>query len=238
MRLGVLGPHFIVAHGVWLDDDDMARLGDHGASVAHNPGSNMRLGSGLADTRAMLDAPGQSRHRHRRRLVLRQPEHVRGDAACLVRLEGAGAGLAALADRRARRRWRRPRAAPACSALATASGGSRRATRPIWCLLDLDHPNWLPLNDPVNQLVHCEDGTAVDSVMIGGRLVVENRRGPDLDLARLRARADGVARPPSRRQCRQPPSLRRVGAGGRQLLPRPRPHALSRPPLRGAGGVI
>src|SRR5579862_5357968 len=53
--LGVLGPHFTVAHGVWLDHEDMARLGDHGASVAHNPGSNMRLGSGLADTRAMLE---------------------------------------------------------------------------------------------------------------------------------------------------------------------------------------
>src|SRR5438552_16377786 len=33
----------------------MARLGDRGASVAHNPGSNMRLGSGLADTRGMLE---------------------------------------------------------------------------------------------------------------------------------------------------------------------------------------
>ena len=53
--LGVLGPQFTVAHGVWLDEDDMTRLGDHGASVAHNPGSNMRLGSGLADTRAMLE---------------------------------------------------------------------------------------------------------------------------------------------------------------------------------------
>ncbi len=53
--LGVLGPHFTVAHGVWLDHDDMARLGDRGASVAHNPGSNMRLGSGLADARAMLE---------------------------------------------------------------------------------------------------------------------------------------------------------------------------------------
>src|SRR4029077_1372251 len=53
--LGVLGPHFTVAHGVWLDQDDMKRLGDNGASVAHNPGSNMRLGSGLADTRAMLE---------------------------------------------------------------------------------------------------------------------------------------------------------------------------------------
>ena len=52
---------FTVAHGVWLDDDDMKRLGDRGASVAHNPGSNMRLGNGLADVRGMLDAQGQCR---------------------------------------------------------------------------------------------------------------------------------------------------------------------------------
>src|SRR5205807_7588687 len=32
-------------------------------------------------------------------------------------------------------------------------------------MLDFDHTNWLPFNDPVNQLVHTEDGTAVASVM-------------------------------------------------------------------------
>src|SRR5947209_4696422 len=55
-ELGILGPDFTVAHGVWLDNDDMKRLGDRGSSIAHNPGSNMRLGAGLADSRAMLDA--------------------------------------------------------------------------------------------------------------------------------------------------------------------------------------
>src|SRR5205807_8203703 len=53
--LGLLGPDFTAAHGVWLDHDDMQRLGDNGASVAHNPGSNMRLGNGLADVRGMLE---------------------------------------------------------------------------------------------------------------------------------------------------------------------------------------
>src|SRR2546426_770453 len=56
--LGALGPHFTVAHGVWLDDDDMRRLGDHGASIAHNPGSNMRLGNGFGDMHAMLARRG------------------------------------------------------------------------------------------------------------------------------------------------------------------------------------
>src|SRR5438034_4702642 len=44
------------AHAVWLDADDIARMGDRGASVAHNPGSNMRLGSGIAPARRMLSA--------------------------------------------------------------------------------------------------------------------------------------------------------------------------------------
>jgi hypothetical protein len=59
-------------------------------------------------------------------------------------------------------------------------------------MLDLDHPNWLPFNDPVNQLVHSEDGTAVASVMIGGRLVVDNRRVLTVDLERLRDRVEAA----------------------------------------------
>ncbi|MEJ0017852.1 MAG: amidohydrolase family protein [Acetobacteraceae bacterium] len=55
-QLGLLGPRFVAAHGVWLDADDMRRLGAHGASVAHNPASNMRLGNGVADSVGMLGA--------------------------------------------------------------------------------------------------------------------------------------------------------------------------------------
>src|SRR5262249_58602221 len=54
-RLGLLGPNFTAAHAIWLDDDDLARLADAGAAIAHNPGSNLKLGSGLAATRAMRE---------------------------------------------------------------------------------------------------------------------------------------------------------------------------------------
>src|SRR5437660_806304 len=55
-KLGLVNDRFTVAHGVWLDGDDMKRLGDRRSSVAHNPGSNTRLGNGLADVRGMLSA--------------------------------------------------------------------------------------------------------------------------------------------------------------------------------------
>ncbi len=187
-RLGVLGPHFTVAHGVWLDHDDMARLGDHGASVAHNPGSNMRLGSGLADTRAMLD----------RRVNL----GIGTDGASCSDNQNMyeAMRLASFVSKVQGPEWQRWLTTRE-AALATTEGsaailglGNRIGRiapgyKADLVMLDLDHPNWLPLNDPVNQLVHCEDGTAVDSVMIGGRMVVENRRVLTVDLARLRDRA-------------------------------------------------
>jgi guanine deaminase len=190
-RLGVLGPHFTVAHGVWLDDDDMKRLGDHGASVAHNPGSNMRLGSGLADARGMLDArvnlgigtDGASCSDNQNMY-----EAMRL-ASFVSKVQGPDIG-----------RWLSTReaalAATAGSARSLGFAGQLGRIAPGYkadlVMLDLDHPNWLPLNDPVNQLVHCEDGTAVDTVMIGGRLVVQNRRILTVDLARLRDRAEAA----------------------------------------------
>jgi 5-methylthioadenosine/S-adenosylhomocysteine deaminase len=185
--LGVLGRHFTVAHGVWLGEDDMVRLGDHDASVAHNPGSNMRLGSGLADTRAMLE----------RRVNL----GIGTDGANCADNQNMyeAMRLASFVSKVQGPNWRRwlttrEAALAATEGSARALGFGDRIGRlaPGYkadiVMLDLDHPNWLPLNDPVNQLVHTEDGTAVASVMIGGRLIVDNRRLVTVDLGRLRDR--------------------------------------------------
>ncbi len=51
---GVFNTRTTVAHGVWLEPDDMEILADHRASVAHNPVSNLKLASGCADVRGML----------------------------------------------------------------------------------------------------------------------------------------------------------------------------------------
>jgi guanine deaminase len=51
-RAGLLHARSVLAHGIWLDDEDRAALRDSGAQIAHSPSSNLFLGSGLFDWRA------------------------------------------------------------------------------------------------------------------------------------------------------------------------------------------
>jgi guanine deaminase len=181
--LGLLGPRFTAAHAVWLDADDMRRLGAHGASAAHNPASNMRLGNGVADMAGLL-AHGVT-------------VGIGTDAAtCGDNLNMYGAmQFAALASRA---QGPDPAAWVTCpQVFAAATTGSARALgferigrialgyKADIVFLSLDAPTLIPLNQPITQLVMAEDGTSVHSVMIGGSFVVRDRKLLTLDLARL-----------------------------------------------------
>ena len=189
--LGLVGPSFTVAHGVWLDDEDMLRLGGHGASVAHNPGSNMRLGSGIADMRRMLECGVNV--------------GIGTDGAnCSDNLNMYEAmRIASLASKVRGPDWQRwittnevLEAATAGSARALGFGDKLGRLAPGYqadiVFLDLANPNWIPLNNAVNALVHTEDGSAVHSVMVAGRMVVENRRLLNVDLAKLAREAESA----------------------------------------------
>ena len=54
--LGLLGPELIAVHAVHLDDAEIRMLAAHGASVAHCPHSNLKLGSGIAPVARLLEA--------------------------------------------------------------------------------------------------------------------------------------------------------------------------------------
>jgi 5-methylthioadenosine/S-adenosylhomocysteine deaminase len=187
-ELGLVSDRFTVAHGVWLDDDDMKRLGDRGASVAHNPGSNMRLGNGLADVRGMLNAKvnvgigtdgancSDNQNVYEAMRLASFASKVQGpdcerwlttQEAYRAATEGGARALG----------------------LAKQIGRIAPGYKADIVFLDLHHINWIPMNDPVNQIVHTEDGSGVHSVMIGGRMVVEGRKLLTVDLPKLAAQA-------------------------------------------------
>ena len=55
-KYGILSTPALMAHGVWLEESDMELLAKRGASIAHCPVSNLKLGSGMADIAAMRRA--------------------------------------------------------------------------------------------------------------------------------------------------------------------------------------
>ncbi len=192
-ELGMLNPKFCVAHGVWLNDEDRRRLADAGASVSHNPGSNLKLGSGIADMRRMLEAGinvavGTDGTASSDNLNVFEAMRL---AAFVSRVKDHPPG-----------RW-----VSAREALHAATEGGARALgldkvgriEKGWqadlVLLDLTALHYVPLNDLASQMVFGEDGTGVESVMVAGKWVVRERRVLNVNLAKLRQDAEeAVAR--------------------------------------------
>jgi 5-methylthioadenosine/S-adenosylhomocysteine deaminase len=191
--LGLLNEKFCVAHGVWLEDDDRRRLADAGCSVSHNPGSNLKLGSGIADMRAMLErglnvAIGTDGSASSDNLNAFEAMRL---ASYVSRVKG-----------HAPERW-----VSAHEALRAATEGGARALgfdklgriekgwKADLVLLDLSALHYIPLNDLASQIVFGEDGTGVESVMAGGRWVMRDRKLLTVDVEALKRKAEeAVAR--------------------------------------------
>jgi 5-methylthioadenosine/S-adenosylhomocysteine deaminase len=57
--LGVLTPATVLEHFVWVTDDDLPIVADSGAVASNNPGSNLRLSTGICRARDIMDAGGR-----------------------------------------------------------------------------------------------------------------------------------------------------------------------------------
>jgi 5-methylthioadenosine/S-adenosylhomocysteine deaminase len=184
--LGVLDERCQVIHGIWIDDDDIAILARSGATVAHNPVCNLRLGSGVMPFRKLRDAGVP--------ICLGTDEAVSDDSHNLwgaIKLAGLVHTLAERSDAR----W--PKAPEILDCLW--NGGSRvmrreyplgriepRAAADI-ALLDRNADAFTPLADLRRQLVYNETGSSVRHTVVDGRVVVRDRCITTLDEAALKA---------------------------------------------------
>ncbi len=58
-KLGLTGENLVLAHCIWLDDEEMNILADTGTHIAHCPSSNMKLASGIAKIPELLEMGAQ-----------------------------------------------------------------------------------------------------------------------------------------------------------------------------------
>jgi 5-methylthioadenosine/S-adenosylhomocysteine deaminase len=190
--LGVLSSRWSCAHCIWLTDDDIDLMAARGAIAVLNPESNARLGTGLARVPVML--------RHGMTLAIGTDGASANDNLVLQEAMRA-VTIAHRAAERDRSTWISAR-----DALGMATAGGAAALRnprlgaiaPGFAadlvLYRLDAPWWVPLNDPVNQLVFAETGASVDTVLIDGRVVVEGGRIATFDVDAVVGEVRAMAR--------------------------------------------
>ena len=189
----VLGPGFVGAHSVWLDDDDVRMLADTGAAVAHNPGSNLRLGVGIAPVREMLDR-GVA-------VGLGTDGSTCSDNQNLFEALRFAASLSTLRFPHETARW-----LDADTVWGLATRGSARVVdqaadlgvlapgrKADLVLLRADSVFLRPLGDLVKALVYAETGASVDTVLVDGRVVLEGGRVTTVDESSIYARAQEAA---------------------------------------------
>jgi cytosine/adenosine deaminase-related metal-dependent hydrolase len=159
----------------------MDLMASRSATAVLNPESNARIGTGRARVPEMLrrgvplalgtDGSGandnQVMHEAMRTVAT---EHLAGEPKRSAWITAADAMRMATAG--------------GAAAMRVADLGSIRAgALADLVLYRLDAPWWVPVNDPVAQLVFAETGAAVDTVIIDGRFVLDERRITTFDAA-------------------------------------------------------
>jgi 5-methylthioadenosine/S-adenosylhomocysteine deaminase len=184
--LGVLTGWTVAAHAVWLTEADIATLARRGTGIAHNPGSNMMLSSGIAPIGKLLAAGVNVG------LGTDGPAGSNNDFDLLEEADLA-AKLQKLSS---------PTALTAQQAFAMATIGGARALgmdQSIGSLaagkladvisIRIDGPRAVPMYDPYAQLVYALKGSDVGDVMVNGRWVVRNRVPLRLNATAILAKA-------------------------------------------------
>jgi cytosine/adenosine deaminase-related metal-dependent hydrolase len=183
-RIGLLREGFWGAHAVWLTDREIDLMAESKAAVSHNPLSNIYLGSGIARVPRLL-AQGVA-------VGIGSDGPNCGSTTSLVEIMKLAATVHRLGETDGRR-W-----TSAADAFRMATLGGARAMglerdvgsiamgkKADLVLLDANAPAFVPLNDPVLQLIYGETGDAVRTVLVNGEVVVDDGRPTRLDVDAL-----------------------------------------------------
>lgn len=191
-NLELLGPGLVADHCVALDDKDISLLAANNVKVVHNPESNMKLASGIAPVPRLLDA-GITVALGTDGCASNNNLDMFGEMDTCAKLHKA-----ATLD---------PTVLPAETVLematingAAALGWEGRLGRIAPGMLadiivvDFAKPHLTPVYNPVSHLVYAAGAADVRTSIIGGRIVMEDRKLLTLDIEEIFAHAREFAK--------------------------------------------
>ena len=191
-QMGLLNDRLNIIHGIWIDETDMDLIAAAGSVIAHNPISNLRLGSGIMPFRQLRQRGIP--------ICLGTDEAIADDSTSMWGVAKTAGLIHNLSDADYEQ-W--PAAREVLDCLIRGGARAARLPQPLgqiapgyqadMVLLDLDTLAFTPLNDLRRQLVYCENGSSVKLTMVAGRIVFENDRVNGIDEAAVRAEARDIA---------------------------------------------
>jgi 5-methylthioadenosine/S-adenosylhomocysteine deaminase len=189
--IGLLGPTTIGAHGVWVNDADIAILKRTGTGVAHNPESNMKLASGAAPVTKYLSAGVK--------LGLGTDGAASNNDLDMFEAMRQASFLAKLSTRD-------PTAVKAQDALDMATIGGARVIGMEKLLGSLEmgkradvitvstrSARQTPMYDPVSHLVYVSRGDDVQNTIVNGKILMRDRQLKTLNRGQVIADANRLA---------------------------------------------
>ncbi|SMP44386.1 5'-deoxyadenosine deaminase [Anoxynatronum buryatiense] len=189
-HLGLTGENLILAHCIWLDEEEMQILADTGTKIAHCPSSNMKLASGIAKIPELMEMNAQV-------------SLAADGAPCNNNLDMFREMRHAALIQKAR--LLSPTVMPAATIFEMATMGGARAMgkeRELGSLepgkkadvvlvkMDTLHNAPWESGDPVSQLVYSATAADVDTTIINGEILMKNRQLTTINEAALKDEAN------------------------------------------------
>jgi 5-methylthioadenosine/S-adenosylhomocysteine deaminase len=192
LEQGLLDERFFAFHCVMLDEEDIRLFAGQGCKVVHNPESNMKLASGVAPISSMIRQGivvglGTDGCASNNNLDMFQEMDTAAKLEKSARLDPT-----VMSARTVLR-------------MATCNGarvlgldhlvGTLEAGKKAdLCILDMNKPHLTPLYDEYSHLAYCVGGADVETVLINGRIVMQNRRLLTIDEEEAMRRVRQIAR--------------------------------------------
>jgi len=177
--IGLLRPNLLAAHCIHLSDQDVMLMAKRDVKVVYNPVSNMKLASGIPKVKDLLDAG------------LTVSLGTDGPASNNSLDMFDTMKFATLLQKA---KYRDPRVLPAKKVIEMATIDGARALglsdfigslevskRADIILIDAEKPHLTPMHDIYATLVYSARGSDVDTVIVDGKVLMENRNVKTLD---------------------------------------------------------